>query len=113
MLEQNAAAFSRELGKLKGFEALIHVDPQAQPRFCKPRPVPYAMQSKVDEELDRMVASGILEPVQYAEWVALGPDRKSIRLCGDFKQTVNRTSKLDRYPIPKIEDLLATLKGGK
>ena len=26
---------------------------------------------------------------------------------------MNRVSKLDRYPIPKIEDLLATLKGGR
>ena len=65
-----------------------------------------------------MVASGILEPVQYVEWAApivavWKPDWKSIRLCGDFKQTVNRASKLDQYPIPKIEDLLATLKGGK
>ena len=32
---------------------------------------------------------------------------------GDFKVTVNRVSKLDRYPIPKIEDLFAKLAGGK
>lgn len=34
-------------------------------------------------------------------------------MCEDFKQTVSRASKLDCYPIPKIDDLLATLKGGK
>ena len=118
MLERNAVVFSQELGELKGFKASIHVYPQAQPRFCKPRPVPYAMQSKVDEELDHLVGDGILEPVQYSEWAApvvavWKPDRKSIRLCGDFMQTVNRVSKLDHYPIPKIEDLLATLKGGR
>ncbi len=39
------------------------------------------------------------------------PDKKSVRICGDFKQ--NRASKLDRYPIPKVEDLFAMLKGGK
>ena len=27
--------------------------------------------------------------------------------------TVNRASKLDRYPIPKVEDLFATLSHGK
>ena len=27
--------------------------------------------------------------------------------------TVNQASKLDRYPIPRVEDLLATLAGGK
>ena len=30
-----------------------------------------------------------------------------------IKVTVNQASKLDRYPIPKIEDLLAKLAGGK
>ncbi len=35
------------------------------------------------------------------------------RICGDYKCTVNQVSKLDNYPIPKTEDLLATLGGGK
>ena len=43
----------------------------------------------------------------------LKEDRKSVRLCGDFKQTINPVSKLDHYPLPKIEDLFATLAGGK
>ena len=30
-----------------------------------------------------------------------------------YKQTVNQVSKLDNYPIPKTEDLLATLGGGE
>ena len=30
--------------------------------------------------------------------------------CGDFKMTVNQASKLDLYPIPKIEDLFAGSK---
>ena len=33
-------------------------------------------------------------------------DRKSVRICGDFKVTVNPVSKLHRYPTPKIEDIL-------
>lgn len=40
-------------------------------------------------------------------------DKKSLRLCGDFKLTVNKASRLDKYPIPKIEDLFARLSGGK
>ena len=37
----------------------------------------------------------------------------SIRICGDYKTTVNQVSKLDSYPIPKVEDFLATLGGGE
>ena len=40
-------------------------------------------------------------------------DGKSLRICGDFELTVNQASKLDRYPIPKVEDLFAKLAGGK
>ena len=43
----------------------------------------------------------------------LKADGRSVRICGDFKVTINQASKLDRYPIPKIEDLLARLAGGK
>ena len=36
-----------------------------------------------------------------------------MRIRGDFKLTINQASKLDCYPIPKVEDLLATLAGGQ
>ena len=36
-----------------------------------------------------------------------------VRICGDFRVSVNPALKLDRYPIPKVEDLLAMLAGGK
>ena len=38
-------------------------------------------------------------------------DKKSVRICGDFKQIVNPVAKLDRYPIPKVEDLFVKLTG--
>jgi hypothetical protein len=64
------------------------------------------------------VGEGTLEPVEHAEWASpivavLKPDKKSVRICGDFKQTINPVSKLDKYPIPKAEDLFAKLAGGK
>ena len=40
-------------------------------------------------------------------------DGTSLRICGDFKLTVNQVSKLDKYPIPKINDLFAQLAEGK
>ena len=40
-------------------------------------------------------------------------DKESVHVCGDFKLTVNKVARLDRYPIPQIEDLLAKLAGGK
>ena len=118
MLDNHRSVFQEGLGTLKNFEAKIHVDPKANPRFCKARTVPYAMREKVEVELERLVKEGTLEPVQLADWAApivpvLKADKSSIRICGDFRQTVNPVSRLDRYPIPRIEDLLATLAKGK
>ncbi len=39
-------------------------------------------------------------------------DRKSVRVCADFRMTVNPVSKLNRYLISKVEDIFATLKEG-
>lgn len=110
--------FDPGLGTLKGFQAKISIDPEAKPRFCKARTVPYALREKVELELQRLVDEGTLEPVEYSDWASpivavLKPDKKSVRICGDFKQTVNPVSQLDRYPIPKVEDLFAQLSGGK
>ena len=78
------------------------------PRIVKP--VRY--HQKVEKELDRLVEEGTLEPVEFSEWAApivavLKHDKQSVRICGEFKQTINPIAKLDRYPIPSIEDLFA------
>ena len=35
----------------------------------------------------------------------LKADKTSVRVCRDFKLTVNRVAKLDKYPIPKVCNL--------
>ena len=48
MLERHSEVFKEGLGQLKGVTAKINVDREAQPRFCKPRPVPYAVKPLVE-----------------------------------------------------------------
>ena len=118
LLQQHRGIFEEGLGTLKKYKATLHVDPSVSPRFCKARVVPYALRDKVNAEIDRLVQEGTLEPVDVADWAApivpvLKGDKKSIRICGDFRMTVNPVSKLDRYPLPKVEDLFAMLRKGK
>ncbi|XP_038590459.1 uncharacterized protein K02A2.6-like [Micropterus salmoides] len=117
VLGEYMEVFKEELGKFKGPPAKIYVDKDARPKFFKARPVPYAMRGRVEAELDRLIAQDLIEPVKYAEWAApvvpvLKPDGTA-RLCGDYKLTVNQVSKLEHYPIPRIEDLFARLSGGQ
>ena len=117
VLDKYPSVFQEGLGTLKVFQAKIDVDPHAKPCFFKARTVPYAFRDKVEVELKRLQEEGTLEPVEISAWAALivqvlKSDKTSVRICGDFRVTVNPVSKLDTYPIPKIEDLFATLRRG-
>lgn len=72
---------------------------------------------KVEKELDRLQAEGVIEPTQFSDWAApIVPVLKqdgSVCICGDYMITVNEAAKLDKYPIPQIKDLFASLSGGK
>ena len=117
VLEENQDVFKEELGTLNGMEAKIYVDEKSSPRYLKARPVPYALKKRVEDELERLEKEGIVSQVEFSEWAApIVPVVKAngaVRICGDYKCTVNQVSKLDNFPIPKTEDLLATVGGGE
>ncbi len=66
-MDRYEEVFRDGLGTFRGRKARIEVDPTAKPRYCKARTLPYAMRPKV-EELGRLVAEGVIEPVAHAEW---------------------------------------------
>ena len=107
----------QELGKAKT-EAHLEINPDIKPVFCKARPVPLALRPLVEKELDRQIEAGILKPCKSSQWAAplvtiMKPDGKSVRLCGSYNLTVNRASQLEQYPLPKVDELLTQLSGGK
>ncbi|XP_078253747.1 ER membrane protein complex subunit 2 isoform X1 [Rhinoraja longicauda] len=117
VLELHAEVFKDELGTLRDVKATILVEPGARPKFCKSRPLPFAMKARVEAELDRLEKANIITPVKHSEWAApVVPVEKkdhTIRLCGDYKLTVNQAATTETYPLPRIEELMATLSGGK
>eukprot|EP00118_Oscarella_pearsei_P019665 m.210272 g.210272 ORF g.210272 m.210272 type:complete len:329 (+) comp39743_c0_seq9:1996-2982(+) len=108
--------FRDEIGTLKGFRAKLRLKDDASPRFYRPRSVPYAFRQKIGEDLERMEKVGILEKIPTSRWASpIVPIPKadgSLRICGDYKITVNRELEVDQYPLPKPDDLFATLAGG-
>jgi len=107
--------FSNELGHVKGVRAHIELRPGAVPKFWKPRPLAFALIPKVDADLDRLEKLGVIEPILRSDWAApivpaLKPDT-SVRICGDFKQTLNPVIQADWYPLPLSETLFASLAG--
>ena len=75
------------------------------------------MKSHIEEALDQLEADSVLENVTHSDWAALivtVPKRDGrIRVCGDYIVTVNPVLDVDKYPLPRPEDIFATLAGGK
>ena len=115
--ETYAEVFKPELGELKGIKVKLDIDKNVSPKFYKPRPLPFLLKSKVDEQLKREIDMGVLEPVGHAVWGApIVPVLKSdgsVRICGNFKLTANRAIRVDKYPLPRIEDIFSSLAGGQ
>ena len=58
---------------------------------------------------------GILIPIDYSNWATpLVPVLRAngkLRICGDYKTTLNKYLKDVKYPLPRIEEIFAHLKG--
>lgn len=108
--------FSADLGKATDFKASLHLRKNAIPRFHKPRQVPLAQKTAIKEELDRLVSKGILKPITTSDWAApivvRAKPQGKVRICGDFKVTINPHLCIDQYPIPRPEELHLKLRGG-
>lgn len=108
--------FREELGCCNKFQANITLKTTAKPKFSKPYHLPFAQYDKVRSEIDRLVASKVLKPVSASEWaspiVVVNKPNGKIRVCGDFKVNINSQLEIDRFPIPRIEELFQKLKEG-
>ena len=66
------------------------------------------------QELERLQSEGVIQTVKHSDWASPVVKRDgSIRICGDFKITVNQVANRDIYPLPRSEDLFNKLAGGQ
>ena len=117
VLDRHAAVLSDKLGRLVNLKARIQLKEEPKPRFGKARPVAFARKPAVERGLDQLEAEGIVKRVTHSEWAApiITPIKKDdeVRICGDFKVTVNPQLDVDEYPLPRIEEIYANLSGGQ
>lgn len=106
--------FAPDLGMMDQ-AATLHLRENVAPQFRKSRPVPYAMQEAVAEELVRLEWEGAIEKVSYSEWatpiVSIPKADGTVRLCGDYKVTLNPALVVDHHPLPRAEDLFHKVRG--
>ena len=78
--------------------------------------IPLALKDKIEADLDRMEKLAIIEKVDAYIRVGFStaPVMKAdglVRHCGDYKVTINPYLDMNQHPLPKPDELFATLSG--
>lgn len=117
LLQHYQGLFKDELGTDSVYKGKLHVHPDAVPKFFKPRSVPFASKDSISAALDKLEAEEIVEKVDHSDWaapiVAVPKKDGTYHICGDYKVTVNADLDVDRYPLPKPDELFASPAKGQ
>ncbi|XP_058023862.1 uncharacterized protein K02A2.6-like, partial [Ahaetulla prasina] len=116
LMDEFEDVFKDCLGKYKGTPISFNLDPQVAPIRLKARRVPFALKPKIDREIDKLISQGILVPVDHTKWetpivTPVKPDG-SVRICADYKATLNKALQKSAYPVPVVQHLLHSLGQG-
>ncbi|XP_058826789.1 uncharacterized protein K02A2.6-like [Topomyia yanbarensis] len=117
LLAKYSSVFDGNVGKISGVQASFNLRADSKPVYIKARPVAFAVRDAVGEEIDKFVEAGIWEKVDQSDWATpIVPVCKAggkVRLCGDYKITVNPSLLIDDHPLPTVEELFVSVAGGE
>jgi hypothetical protein len=121
LLKEFADIFAWQYDDLKTFdtEVIQHKIPlnkDTKPFRQKLRSLNPLLLPTMEREIKKLLDARIIIPLRYSEWIAnLVPVKKKngeIRLCVDFRN-LNKCSRKDNYPLPKMEHILQKVSGSK
>ena len=110
------SVFEDKIGTMSGYKAKVYLK-DVVPKFAKARNVPIAMEHVVTAELERLINEGVLRSIPFSYWacpivIVPKPDGR-VRICGDFKRTVNLNIETETYPTPTNDEIFSKVRGGK
>ncbi|XP_053691590.1 uncharacterized protein K02A2.6-like [Sabethes cyaneus] len=107
----------KSMGKINGLAAKLQLKPNVHPVYMKARPVPFFIRNAVESEINNLLENGVLVKVNHSAWatpvVPVMKLNNKVRLCGDYKLTVNPNIAVDDHPLPTVEELFANVAGGE
>lgn len=117
LLERNADIFAKHDYDLGHCEVVQHaIDTQGHaPIRQQPYRIPFAQRKVVEEEIDKMLKTGVIQPTN-SPWaspiVLVAKKTGEWRVCCDLRK-LNAIAAPIQYPLPRIEDLLYSLSNGR
>ena len=122
LLHEYQDLFPMKFSEMKGILGDIGVikiplKPDAKPVKQRPYRLNPKYKEKVRMELDKMLAAGIIEPVEESEWVSsmVVQEKKTkgeIRICVDLRK-LNDACLHDPFPTPFTDEVLDNVGGQK
>jgi len=117
LLDHNSDVFSKseyDVGCFTGFKHSVNTGTN-YPIKAKPRPLSHAKLQCLAKILDDLLKAKLITPSR-SDWacaIVLVPKRNgSWRLCMDYRP-LNRIATCCQFPLPRIADMLQTLRGSK
>ena len=111
LLDKHSGLFEGTLRTIR-LLCCVKVNPGAVvPKHYWPRPVPFAIKEAIGSKLEQLRT---LENVDHAQWVApIVPVPGQFWICVDYTSTINDALEVHQHPLPRPDDLSATLTGGE
>jgi len=106
--------FDNELRTYPGKKVHLELKKDARPVYRRHYPVAHAHENLFKDELDQLVAIGVLKKVGASEWglpsFAIPKKDNRIRFISDLRE-LNKVIKRKVYPLPRIADVLRRRNG--
>lgn len=117
LFNEFANIFQNKLGCYKYKQVDLQVAENTKPIYLKPRPIPIAFRSKVEQELTRLEKEGVISAIESSEWgtpiVPIIKQDGNLKICGDYRVTLNKHLLKVMYPLPTMEHIFSLLNGGE
>lgn len=115
LIEKHSELFQEGLGIPKGVTGRIYLNADAKPSFLSQGhyPMPCTMRIIKSWTISGQLVSFSLPNSQTGFPLLSHRWNQIVRICRDYKVTITCVAKLDTSPLPRTEDLYASLSGGK
>ncbi|XP_074326812.1 uncharacterized protein LOC141664756 [Apium graveolens] len=94
----------------------LHINKDTRPVRQKQRIFSAEERAAIDQEVERLLDAGFIEPVQFPTWISnvvlVKKSNGKWRMCIDYSD-VNRACPKDFYPLPNIDQLIDATAGNE
>ena len=117
LLSKYSELYSDSYEGMKGLEAHITMKGNAKAAFVNARRVPYALKEQVESDLEKLEKHWVIKKTDKSSWaspaVVVPKADNTVRICGDYKSTINQSVEDEQYVLPTTQDLYTALVGSK